>query len=725
MTIGAPLPALAFFASPWMLLWGLAAALPLILHYWSRRQRQETTWAAMEFVVAAVRKNARRLKLEQLLLLAVRTAILALFALALADPLLEAWTGAAPAAARPAAHTILVIDASYSMDYRAERASAFELAKQQAADVVRAAAPGDSFSLVLLGDPPQAIIGRPSHDASLVLDELAGLELSHGGARLTPTLTLLRDLLESAGDSGEASPNVVRKVLIFTDLQGATWREVRTRACRDALARLEKHAELSLIPLGDGSATDAPPNAAIVELSAVAPLAVVGQEVRFRAVVRNFAGGSGSRQVEFFVDGKRQQAVPLELPLNGQKTAGFRHRFNSTGDHAVEARLSADRLPLDDRRFFSFSVRPAISVLCLEGEPGAARYLALALAPDDSPNGAVQVSVRSEAALRQLRLDDFDCVFLCNPGRLSESEAESLGKYVCAGGALVLVLGDRATAASFNQRLAAGDLRVSPAEIVATSELGEYRLDPLGYRHALTAPFRGHDAAGLLTTPVWKYHRLKPAAPSTSRVALAFTNGDPAIVEERIGQGRSIVVATDFSDLSIDATTSPPTTWSAWPAWPSFPPIVQEMLKLCLSSQGSKKNLAVGQPMRDERPNGGVDSTTVTNPAGQTVRVTAEDGAVAWRFDQTLRQGMYELKHGDDSEIELFAVNLDTGESDLASLAEERLPSQLQKKPMPGDDPTGQTPAARKPAFRFLLGGVLALLLVESTLALAFGRWLR
>jgi hypothetical protein len=49
-----------------------------MIHWWSRRRFQETSWAAMEFLLAALRKNARRLRLEQWLLLAVRMAILAL-----------------------------------------------------------------------------------------------------------------------------------------------------------------------------------------------------------------------------------------------------------------------------------------------------------------------------------------------------------------------------------------------------------------------------------------------------------------------------------------------------------------------------------------------------------------------------------------------------------------------------------------------------------------------
>ena len=60
------------FSSPWMLLWALTAIVPLVIHLWSRRKYDEVPWAAMKFLLAAIRKNARRWRIEQLLLLIVR-----------------------------------------------------------------------------------------------------------------------------------------------------------------------------------------------------------------------------------------------------------------------------------------------------------------------------------------------------------------------------------------------------------------------------------------------------------------------------------------------------------------------------------------------------------------------------------------------------------------------------------------------------------------------------
>src|SRR5215510_14061980 len=62
-----------------------AASIPVIIHLLNRRRFRIVTWAAMRFLLAAQRQNTRRMRLEQLLLLAVRTVLVLLVVLAMAS----------------------------------------------------------------------------------------------------------------------------------------------------------------------------------------------------------------------------------------------------------------------------------------------------------------------------------------------------------------------------------------------------------------------------------------------------------------------------------------------------------------------------------------------------------------------------------------------------------------------------------------------------------------
>src|SRR5215510_9530205 len=105
-----------------MLGWLAAAAAPLLIHLWSRHRYREAPWAAMQFLLAAMRKNARRLQLQQWFLLAMRTLIIVLTVLAVAEPYGErllAGSGSAPV------HKIFVLDGSFSMSYRGDAQTNF------------------------------------------------------------------------------------------------------------------------------------------------------------------------------------------------------------------------------------------------------------------------------------------------------------------------------------------------------------------------------------------------------------------------------------------------------------------------------------------------------------------------------------------------------------------------------------------------------------------------
>jgi hypothetical protein len=120
------------FANP-ALIYGLgAASIPIVIHLLNRRKFRETPWAAMRFLLAAIRKNYRRVQLEQLLLLAVRTLVVLLVVLAMAKPFLES-LGAIPVLAGQRTHRVVVLDGSLSMAYAPAEVTRFEQAKQVAA----------------------------------------------------------------------------------------------------------------------------------------------------------------------------------------------------------------------------------------------------------------------------------------------------------------------------------------------------------------------------------------------------------------------------------------------------------------------------------------------------------------------------------------------------------------------------------------------------------------
>ena len=81
--------ALSFLGAPW--LWGLAlVSIPVIIHLLFRRRFRRVEWAPMRYLKLAIERHRRRIRLEQLLLLLLRMAVIAMLFLALARPLMHA-----------------------------------------------------------------------------------------------------------------------------------------------------------------------------------------------------------------------------------------------------------------------------------------------------------------------------------------------------------------------------------------------------------------------------------------------------------------------------------------------------------------------------------------------------------------------------------------------------------------------------------------------------------
>ncbi len=719
------------FASGLMLLWGLAAAVPIIIHLWNRRKYREVSWAAMEYLLAALRKNARRVRLEQLLLLAIRVLILLLLAVALADPLLSGLSSlAARLSGGVRTHHLIVIDGSYSMGYRTRESSLFEQAREMAADLVESAAQGDGFTLLLMTDPPQTVIRAPAFDPQDVLEELAGLDLPQGGARLTATLAEVESILQQAA---RQQPDLTRsRVKFYTDLGATTWNDVHANDCRDQIGRLAEKATLNLIPL------EAPDNGnlAVTRLVAGDSLPTVADTIGVSAELQNFGRQDVSAAaLRFFVDERMVHEETVDIPAGGRATAAFNHRIDSPGEHSLEARLADDPLPDDNHRWLSLPVRQALRVLCIAGKNRAARHVAFALQPQLSDQPSIVPEIQPESALLELDLQQYDCVFLCNVGRFGNDEAAVLHDYVSSGGGLVILLGDQVQADSYNRELgdASSGRRVLPARLGEIVGDTQRALDPLDYQHPIVQPFRGHERTGLLTTPIWTYVQLAPVQ-EAARVVLALDNGDPLLVEERIGRGRCLLLATAASPDSLNARKVPPTPWNALAAWPSFVPLMQQMLRVAVSGREEHRNVMVGEPLVG-LVRGRVASTPLTISApkwpdqpvaggpAERVQLEADGNDSRWVYVATQMSGIYAAKYESPLNLtQLFGVNVDTRESSLERFDAELLPSQF--NPSPDEElQSGSGPAAGRSGqlFRYILAAVLLLLVGETALGGWFG----
>lgn len=184
------------FLNPTLAIAALACiAAPIIIHLLFRRKRKPLEWGAMKFVLEAFRRHKRRLRLEQILLLAARTLAVLCLALAVGRPI---FSGASPTDSRRARDLIIVLDNSLASQSRASGAAdptELESEKKRAArlldelDVSR----GDRATIITLASPAEKLLAEPSGDLAGVRRVLDLIEPADSGADFAGAAALARE----------------------------------------------------------------------------------------------------------------------------------------------------------------------------------------------------------------------------------------------------------------------------------------------------------------------------------------------------------------------------------------------------------------------------------------------------------------------------------------------------------------------------------------------------
>lgn len=729
-------PPFAFFAQPALLGWLACAAVPILIHLWNRRRYREVEWAAMRYLLAAMRNSSRRVRIEQWLLLALRTLAIASIMLAAAEPFLDqiGLTGLGG----ENVHRLLVLDGSYSMGARPADRSRFERAKELAIQIVNESRQGDLLTVLSMADPPREIVGAPSLDSGEVLEEIESLELPDAGADLPATMVKIEEMLARALDQ---APRIDRtEVYFLSDLGRNHWlpefsNEQAAGDFRERSQRLGETADLVLVDLGGPGGE----NLAIGRIEAVEPFATANREATFTATIRNFGEQSRPRTVvEWLVDGRRAATEHVDVGPGDEATTTLSHRFDEPGEHHVEARISGDQLEVDNRRRLAMTVKGQLRALCVDGKPahgddrGATFYLATALSPRGETDAAspIRPEVVPERALTELDLDDYDCIFLANVEKFGANEAQALDAYLNAGGGVAIFLGDLVQADRYNRFLGStesGGRAILPAPLGERVVQDQYRpLDVLDCRHPLLAPFRNRPKAGLYAAGVRGWFTLpEPAPDSGVQVALRLENGSPLIVERPVGRGRLVLAAT-----SADAS------WSTLPVWGSYVPLVQRMLAFTVRGQSEQRNLLVGQSLGGSLGSIARDAhVTVALPGEktETARLVRDRDQASWEYSETFKSGLYVAEIGRPAaRRELFAVNVSVlepdparSESDLTPVERDELATQTwpdvryehRTDWRNAHDDSPREVVRRSNLQAWLLAGALALLMAETTLA--------
>ena len=642
---------MAFLNPLW--LWGplaaLGVAVPVAIHLLNRYRQRRINWAAMELLRRATTVRARRIRLEDLLLLLLRCLALLLLALALARPTLL--TGSSlpglDGAGRTAA--LIAVDASYSMEHRGVH-SRFDRGADLARQVADTLQPGDPVTLVLMGRRPRVLMRNLAYDPEHFARTLDAASPYPEPLHAEANLEILAEL---AGELKGAS----REAYLITDAQAVTWGEL-DGAAGAALRRLDSQANTLFLPVGGPG-----DNIAITGFDLASGSLRPGGTARYLATLYN-AGPTPVRgvTVTLLADDRAVDARSVDVLGPGETRdvpLFYRPPLTATADAepvSLTARLPDDAVASDNERFTVADVRGRLRVLIVDGSPGVpggdpfegeAGYLTAALAPASRAAAGgdaaqpVTIDTVPPAALSPDALTGYDTVVLAGVPTLSPPQLAALKTYVEGGGGLMIFLGDRIDARIYNQQMLdeAGlspvrlkTVRVPvPPEEQSGGNTRAAQVVPVDHPHPLARLASSLPRELLDRADVMTYLDSDPVEGATT--VLRVGGGAPLVTEHDVGHGR-VILFTTSADLA----------WSRLPLHPLYPILVNAgVTRLARHVSPATE---VGEPITVALP-GEAALGTVTgvtpggDPAPLVVRHDARGATV--RHESTDRPGFYKV----------------------------------------------------------------------------------
>lgn len=670
---------LTFLNAP--LLWGLVlASIPLIIHLLFRRRFRQIEWAPMRYLKLTIQRNRRRIQLEQLLLLMLRTALIVLLVGLLSRPILNAaglgrWLGGDTRTSH-----ILLIDDSLSMGLSTTNRTAFQNAMELALQAIEDVGPKDRFTLALSSRPEAPLLREidltDRSDATNLLRTL----------QPTETLTSWASTLAAVDKLIESSTFPTRTLTIITDLRRVGWEdETATPANWEG-----ERVKVRIVDVGGSFSRQL----ALERLVRADRLALMGTPIRWDATIRNNSDQPfDNLEATWMIDGQPNQVTLPSLAPGESAILPLTAVFQEPGLHHVSLKLPADDLAGDNQRWDVVRVSENLRMMLVDGEPssevfqGETDFLGLSLSLAIGESRAFQVEVVTDTEWPVAAKSNPDLIVFANVAAFDATQVDQLRNLVETGTGVIFFPGDQVDPENYNRLLYADGTGLLPMKLESPVDETITGLMLEDNSPSAVDAMRQLNSAVLERIKINKRYQLRSPDELGEEIRVLARWNDaaasPALSEKRIGRGR-VLLWTITADKS----------WSDWPTEPSYVLAMRETAKAIARSDAGQNDLTAGATLRSPvSKDRQITSPVIEIPGGdQPKAVSVEsdalpvekeadrssgEGAMNYLvWNETQKAGLYRLNWQETpggTGSNLFAVNPDARESDLAKIPTEEL----------------------------------------------------
>lgn len=725
------------FITPALAVAGAAAvAIPILIHLLSRQRRRPIEWAAMRFLLEAFRKQRRRLRLEQFLLLLARCLIVVLVGFALARPILEQ-AGVLNTGGSRIVY-LIIDDGMISGLTDAENESALARHKASAREIIEHVGASDRVGVITAARPARAVLSPPSSDHRAVRSLIDGFEPQSAPTDLPAALSELSRAIESIDHSNDS-------IVVYLLSEFRTGSAALDEALPGSLKALDDRVTLLAAapaeqPVGNIQVSGIEPmrNVLIGRASDGGGLVNVHLErhggVLERDVTRVRLRGEGLVAPE-------PRVIQWE-PGQSDATVEFNLRLDVQDDRtqAISASIDDDALIADNTRAELLHLRTHLRAILLDRrsfgfEPSidrfqAGQWIRRALEPIAAgPGGAgspVQIVEVDPSGVSAADVRTAEIALAPRPDLITSDGWAILRAFVDDGGLLLV--------------MPPAELNVHPWTESFTESMDlpwRFSLEVAEHPDGLTlaaeqptTPLLQLISAELedLMRPVVALRTLPLHQESgAGETVLEFSNGSALVsvaspqtdgAEETADDESAPQSSSVSHGMVVYWSVAPELSWTNLPTKPLMVPLLHELVRQGVGAIHSQQRLQLGAPM----PIPGAGSARVlVDPEGEVIALD-HDG----RPREPLRRaGVYELRDDADQSVGLLALNVDPSAGRTETQSSSAVLAWLQTSGawsvVSSDNPAAPLQVAEQGSHLagILLITLLVLVLIETVLA----RW--
>ena len=396
------------------ILWGLfGLTIPLIIHLYNLRKSKTMDFSSIKHIQALEKKNIKKLKIIQWLLIFLRMGIIASLIFMFSGPLIVNKSIWIPSEKESTA--VIIIDNSASMSVKNEQDSFLDQAKENIPKILTSFE-GLVNLKVIQTTPPIVIY-------SGIIENGVNLDYTNWKIPQSNGKDNLWNLVDSLLNSIDSTlPN--KECFILSDFQS-----VPSQSLKD------KFLDWRLYFLSSDLLND---NIAIKEISSINQIKMPNDLLKLDAKIENMGRNEiKNLPVELYLNNERVGQIVSNFKSNTNKEFSFQVYPGKSGVVSGKVEIPPDNFLLDNKQTFELNIPEQISCKVIASSENGLLIIKTVLQSISGEDEFLDLELKLLSEIERIYLDETDVLIVEDPLIIKPMAIESIKRFLNEGGSII------------------------------------------------------------------------------------------------------------------------------------------------------------------------------------------------------------------------------------------------------------------------------------------------